>query len=417
MKSRKYFRIVFVLCFIIFVIFSTTINAQEPLKIGVIAPLTGSTGPLGEESWKGVQIAIDEQNAKGGIQGRQIEYIIQNSPDPESAIASAEKLINEGINIIVCTYMSGISYAVAPICERSKVISWHLNASSDKITQQGFKYLFRTSALGSLEGRDMILYVNSLLPKLNLTPEEVIIAGAFEDGIYGTDILTSASKTASELGMNFAFAGTYSSKSQDLSSLMLQVKDSKPNVFLMVSYPPDAQLILREAAKLDLKVDVVIGTGSTLGGSWFLETYGPEMAESISSTNWPIEKSPPEYAPGMLKFVDMYKEKFNKERLFTCHSATAYTGMLFLWDALERTADLNDVESIRQAILATDIPEATVGCGWGCQFAPPGHELMGTNLRAGNVATQWQDGELWTVWPVSFPGREPIVPLTSSLFH
>jgi len=132
--------------------------------------------------------------------------------------------------------------------------------------------------------------------------------------------------------------------------------------------------------------------------------------------NWPIEKTPPEYAPGMEEFVGLYKEKFKKERLFTCHSATGYTGMLILWDVLERTENLNDAESIRQAVLETDIPMNKIGCGWGAKFATPGDPMMGTNLRVGCIGTQWQDGELWTVWPAAFPGREAILPMESPFF-
>jgi len=419
MKLVRNLQTVLKICFLILVIFSSmlvSVNAQEPLKIGVISPITGPFSSMGEEAWKGVRVALDVINAKGGIQGRKVEYIFHNTPDVDSAIAATENLINGGVNIIVSSMISSISYAIAPICDRSKVISWHLNASTGALTQQGHEYLFRTSAIGSEEGADMIRFVYDMLPRLNLKPEDVRVAGVFEDGVYGTDIMQAALKTAEELGMTLAFTETYSPKAQDLSSLVMRVKQSNPNVFLMVSYPPDAQLILREAAKIDLAVDFVVGTGSSLGTSWFLETYGADMVDTVFSTNWPIEKTPPGFAPGMEEFVALYKEKFGKERLFTCHSATGYTGMLFLWDVLERTKDLNDVESIRQAVYETDIPISSVGCGWGCKFAPPGDPNMGTNLRAGNVCTQWQDGNLWTVWPVAFPDRDAILPVTSPFF-
>jgi len=281
-KFKKRLTIVLSVCLGMLVIFSTmTVCAQEPIKIGVICPLTGPNSSMGEEAWKGIQIARDVQNVKGGIQGRQIEYIIQNAPDPDSAIAAAEKLISEGVNIIVGAMISSISYAIAPICERNKVISWHVNATTTKLTQQGYKYLFRTSDHGDNEGRDIILFPIGMLTKLNIKPEEVRIAAVYEDGVYGNSIMEAATKTAKELGINFVFSSSYSAKTQDLSSLMLKVKQSNPDVLLMVSYPPDASIILREASKLDLKIDMVIGTGSSLGTSWFLETYGADMVNTI----------------------------------------------------------------------------------------------------------------------------------------
>jgi len=420
MKLKKTPQIVLIICFVILVIFSTTANANalEPLKIGFIGTFTGLEGAMGEEAWRGAQIAIDEQNAKGGIQGRKIEPIVRNTPDMDTAIAAVEKLINDDkVNIIVDVYGESTSYSIVPICQRSKVISWHMNTCTPAITQMGDKYLFRTSVIGDTEGADMIDFVNNfLLPKLNTTPEKIKIAGVFEDNIYGNTILDGALERAKELGINFALIEKFTPGAQDISSLMLKVEKLNPNVFINVCEVPDAQLMLREAMKLNLDVDLVLGTGTAIGTGWLVDTYGADMVNTLCSTNWPVQNTSPEYAPGMANFVEKYKKRFKRERLFTCHSVVAYTGLVFLWDALERTKNLNDVESIRRAILATDIPEYTTACGWGAKFAPPGHPNMGTNLRVGNVVVQWQDGEMWTIWPKAFPGRELILPTTSPFF-
>ena len=102
MKFEKKWTTALSVCFVMLIIFSTmTVCAQEPMKIGVISPLTGGNGPFGEEYWRGIQIAIDVQNAKGGVQGREIEATIMNAPDPETAISAVEKLINDGNIVIV----------------------------------------------------------------------------------------------------------------------------------------------------------------------------------------------------------------------------------------------------------------------------------------------------------------------------
>jgi len=383
--------------------------ASEPIKIGVLLPVTGPFAMFGQESLRGIEIAKDVQNAKGGINGREIVYIIKDAPDTNSAIAAAEKLISEGVNIVVAGMISSISYTIAPICERNKVISWHVNASSSNLTQQGYKYLFRTSATSADAGKAMVRFAYEAAPKIELKPEEVRVAIVFEDGVYGTEIAKSIKINAEKLGLkNIVFEASYNGGTKDLSSLVIKLKKAKPDILLLSSYQPDTKLFIREAMKLDLKIDVVIGTGSSIGTEWFRDTYG-DGAKGLFAENWSIENTPEEVAPGMKEFVELYREKTGRDHLASCHSYTGYTGMLILWDVLKRTENLDDVESIRKAALETDIPSR--GVGWGAKFAPPGDPMMGTNLRAQDVVTQWQDGELWTVWPAPYPGRNPILPM------
>ena len=395
--------------------FTQQAYGSEPIKIAVIAPQTGPASGIGMEALRGVKIARDVQNAKGGIRGRKIEYVLADTPDPTSAIAECERLLSvKGVNVIVSSMISGLSHAIAPIAERRKVVSWHVNCASDKVTQQGFKYLFRTSAYGSEEGIKMAEFACDSASKLGIKPEDARVAIIFEDGVYGTYISETNRKRSEELGMNIVAFEGYSKKTQDLSSLIMRVKRKNPDIILISAYVPDSKIYLRQSKTLGLKPKILVATGSGIGTGWFGETYG-DRANGFCSGNWPIERTSEKYAPGLPEFVRLYREMTGRKQLYSCHSSTGYTGMLILWDVLQRAKSVDDPDAIREAALETDIPMNTIGCGWGAKFAPPGHPMMGTNLRAETIMTQWQDGELWTVWPIAYPGRGLILPMRTTL--
>jgi branched-chain amino acid transport system substrate-binding protein len=404
---------IIVLSFLSLLIFSSIHSgyASEPIKIGIIVPQTGGWALTGREALKGLEIAMDVQNAKGGIKGRKIEYILTDTPDTTSAIGECERLGNiKGVNLIVVGMIANLSYAIAPIAERNRKISWHVNCGSDAVVQQGFKYVFRTNGSSIEEGGMQADFARECAIMLKMKPEEARIALAFEDGVYGTSIKKGSETRAKELGLNVVHVESYSTSTQDLSSLVMRLKEKKPDFLLYSGFIPDTKVFLRQMQTLGLTMKAFIGTGASIGNNWFKETYG-DKANTFFSTNWPVERTSETFAPGMAEFVKLYKEKYKKEHLYSCHSATAYTGMLVLWDVLQRAKNIDDPESIQEASLATDIPLHSIGCGWGAKFAPPGHPLMGTNLRAPSVMTQWLDNEIWTMWPNPYPGKKMILPM------
>ena len=126
--------------------------------------------------------------------------------------------------------------------------------------------------------------------------------------------------------------------------------------------------------------------------------------------NHPGELCPPGYAPDLPDFMQRYRQKYNRQHLFSIHGLKAYQSLLVLWDVLGRSESLNS-DDIREAAHATEIPVNTMGNGWGCKFAPPGDPMEGTNLWAYPIITQWQKGKLYMIWPMRYPGIEPVLPL------
>ncbi|MBW1911979.1 MAG: ABC transporter substrate-binding protein, partial [Deltaproteobacteria bacterium] len=123
---------------------SPGVIAADRVKIGALFPFSGPLALLGQETFNGATIAVDIVNEKGGIWGKQIEWVKGDAVDPKKAMTECERLISvKGMKIIFGTYSSSRSYAASQVAERNKVIYWEQGAIADPITERGFKYLFR----------------------------------------------------------------------------------------------------------------------------------------------------------------------------------------------------------------------------------------------------------------------------------
>ena len=117
---------------------------QQPIKIGVLLPLTGPFAKNGIENWEAMQIARDMINEQGGVKGRKIEYIHGDATSPTAAISEAERIIStEGVKITTGSFASPLAIAVSQAAERHGVFHWETTGAAEIITRRDFKYTFQ----------------------------------------------------------------------------------------------------------------------------------------------------------------------------------------------------------------------------------------------------------------------------------
>src|SRR5690606_7943226 len=138
--------------------------AQADVKFGALYPFSGQLALLGEESARGLELAVEEINAAGGIQGEQIVLVRGDAVDNNQAIGEARRLTSlEGVKAIFGTYSSARSIAASQVTELAGIPYFELVAVSDEITRRGFKYVFRTNPSSSDFGRASLVAVTDLL--------------------------------------------------------------------------------------------------------------------------------------------------------------------------------------------------------------------------------------------------------------
>ena len=110
-------------------------RAAEPIRFGAILPLTGPGAVVGTQEQRGIQFAVDEANAKGGVDGHPIEILFEdNQAKPDQSVLSFNKLVDLQHIPVIFTGYSGPSLAMAPLATRKKVLLVNAGAQSDKLT-------------------------------------------------------------------------------------------------------------------------------------------------------------------------------------------------------------------------------------------------------------------------------------------
>ena len=380
-----------------------------PIKLGAIYPLTGGMALLGEESWRGAEVARVLQNKKGGILGRQIEFVKGDAPDANAAVSQANRLISsEKLPILIGTYSSPLAFAASEVAERNQVIYWEMGGISDPIVERGFKYLFRITPMGSMYGAKAADYSKEVLaPKFGIAPDKLKVSIVHEDALYGTTVGQGAEKRCKEIGLNLLGRDPYSAKSTDLSPLILKLKAAQPDVLIATSYIQDLLIFWKQARELGFWPKAAIGTGAGYALTEFAQAMGDDATGvfNVDNTQYLIN---PTFAPGAKEAGAAYQDLF-KEPPRSGHSLMNYMGAQVLFDVISRAGG-TDPEAVRKAALETDIPDQKTPMGYGVKFAPPGDKIAGQDIRAFPMIYQWQKGKQMTVWPKGAAVAEAIIP-------
>ncbi|HET7912937.1 MAG TPA: ABC transporter substrate-binding protein, partial [Pseudolabrys sp.] len=164
--------------------------AQEPIRIGVLLPLTGPFAKNGIENWEAMQIARDMINERGGVNGRKVEFVNGDATSPAAAISETERLITkEGIKITTGSFASPLAIAVSQAAERHGVFHWETTGAAEVITRRGFKHTFQVGAPARRYGQVAVDFVIEDLSKQLKKPiADLRIALLWENRAFGKSV-------------------------------------------------------------------------------------------------------------------------------------------------------------------------------------------------------------------------------------
>jgi branched-chain amino acid transport system substrate-binding protein len=370
-------------------------EAQDTVRIGALFPFSGAVARMGEDGFRGADVARILRNEQGGLFGKKIEFVKGDAVDPKAGQTEAERLITvEKVKLIIGTQSSAACFPASAVAEKAGVIYWELASSAEKITDRGYKYLFRTVPHTGDPG-----YVDVAVrffvdygAKLGIKANDLRLAIAAENSIYGSSIAESSKKSAQKFGVKVVALEVYDKSIQDLSSLLLKLKATKPDAIIAVCYPSDAILFTRQSKELDFSVKMFSGLGHGHNMQDFADALG-EDSNGITVSGWPSINTNAAYAKGLPDFLKAHRRLF-KEEPQSAHVFGNYNGAWILFnDVLPRAGSL-DPEAVRKAAKATNIPWGGTPIGWGAKFGEDG-QIQGGQL----FMNQWQDRKLITVWP------------------
>lgn len=261
---------------------------KEPIRIGVLTSLTGPTAEYGQNIKKGIELAVDEINAQDGIKGKKIGLFYEDSRcDGKEAVTGYQKLTQtDNTKIILGTVCSSETLVTAPLAEQDEVVLISILSTSPKITEAG-EYIFRVYPSDTYEAKTASETIYNRLGKKT-------VSIVYVNNDYGTALKEEFSKDFTELGGTIVNAEQYMQGSNDLRTQLLKIKEQKPELIYMISYPKDGIIVLKQINELGIDAllfgsnglkakELIENTGNDSEGMMFVF---PKTIESQESTSF-----------------------------------------------------------------------------------------------------------------------------------
>lgn len=328
----------------------TTSTKGEPIKIGVIQPLTGAVAAAGNAVKEGAMIARDEINAAGGINGRPIELIVEDSAnDPATAASAANKLISrDNVVALIAAWGSSPTLAVVPIAKSNKVPQVVDTASSYKVTdrnEQGNEWVFRLPAPTRMEAAAM---KDHLVKDLGF--KKVMFLSVNND--WGRGAIQDYTKVLQATGGEVVGQELFGEDETNFSPILTRVKDSPADSIILTTDAAQVALIAEQAHNLGLNKKILV-----TGGSCFLDKViklaGPEAAEGLYASLFyagaydPSKSANPEKAK---QFNDEWQKR-GQDWVEIPEAARGYDAVMTLAEAIKKIPAQNITrQSIRDEL-------------------------------------------------------------------
>jgi len=313
------------------------------IKIGVIAPMTGDVKTVGESTKNGAQLAIEEWNAKGGINGKKLEMVLgDDKGDAAEASNAATKMIKQdGIKFIVGSVQSKCSIPISQIANDNKVVMISGTSTNGKVTVDPWpggkrkEYIFRACFIDDFQGPAMARFAYETLK----AKKAAVLYDNGNDYVKG---LAETFKAGFEkLGGKVDVFEAYSINDSDFSALLTKVMAANPDFLYLPDYYNKVNLIAKQARDAGYKGPMGGGDG------WDSPDLDVKPLEGCYFTN---HYSPEDPRPEVQNFVKTYKAKYGAEP--DALATLAYDAANLLLNAI-KTAGTEDTAKVKDALQNT----------------------------------------------------------------
>ena len=362
-------------------------DAQGPIRIGASMSLTGTYAKLGKNQHEGYKLCEKDLNAKGGVLGRKVEFVVYDDQSaPPTAVRLYEKLLTEDkVDAIMGPYSSPVTEASANVTEKYKKVMVSPLAATTSIFRKGRKYIFMVISPAEIYLEGLI----DIAARRGLKTVAVVN----EDTLFSKAAAAGAADLAKKKGMQVVFQEAYPKGTTDFSALLTKLKAVNADVLAAGTYFDDAVALTRQMRELNVNPKMY---GVTVGGDLpeFYDNLKTNAEYIYGSTQW--EPSLP--YPGQKEFLDAYKKDFGHEPSY--HSAAGYAGCMVYAEGVKRAGTL-DADKVREALLKLELRT---------MFGDFKVDQDGFQIAHKMVLFQWQDGKKMTVWPDDLAGGKPRFP-------
>lgn len=215
-------------------------HAEDTIKIAVAGAITGPVKQYGDMQMIGAQMAVEQINAKGGVDGKKLEAVLMDDVcEPKQAVAVANQIINQKIKYVVGHLCSGSTQPASKLYEDEGILMITPAATNPAITQQGYTMVFRTIGTDDQQGPSAGNYIAD-----RIKPKHMAILHDKQQ--YGQGIAEEVKKTVEAKGLKVALFEGVSKGQTDFSALCTKMKSENVDFVYYGGYHPELGLILRQ---------------------------------------------------------------------------------------------------------------------------------------------------------------------------
>ena len=294
------------------------------VKIGGLAPLTGSLAIYGVTTTNGAELAVKEINANGGINGKQIDYIVLDTKgDATESVMAYNKLVDDKVAAVIGDITSKPTVAVAEIAAQDNMPMITPTGTQVDITEAG-PNVFRVCFTNPYQGT-----VLATLAKERFGAETAgILVNNSSD--YSDGIAKAFTEQAEKLGINITVKEGYADGDRDFRAQLTKISTVNPDVLLIPEYYEQASLIAAQAREMGVK-SIFVGSDGWDGISKTLDETAYKVIENSYFTN---HFSMQDDSPKIQNFIKAYKDAYKEDP--SAFSALGYDAVYMVKEAIEK---------------------------------------------------------------------------------
>jgi branched-chain amino acid transport system substrate-binding protein len=274
---------------------------SDVIKIGHLTPRTGFLGPLGDYAVMGIQLAADEINAAGGVNGRKIDLVLEDSVNPQTASAKAERLVDrDKVAMIIGEISSASGLAIGQVAKRTKTVFINTGCNSDALRGSDCnQYMFHIEAANSM----YVQAVGTHLLKENLVKGKKWYS-LTADYAFGHDLLKVAKLFMEKNGGQFAADELIPTDISDFSPFLLKIRQARPDIVISNLAGNQITNFLKQYSEYGLQFPVV-GFAFDTAVAWGL-------GKGNFSGVWPLVWHHLVDTPSSKKYIEAFSKKYGK---------------------------------------------------------------------------------------------------------
>ncbi|GAB6058052.1 branched-chain amino acid ABC transporter substrate-binding protein [Desulfonatronum parangueonense] len=277
-------------------------QAHAEIRIGLMAPLTGSWASEGQAMRQIVELLAEEQNNAGGVMGQKVVIVAEDDAgDPRTAALAAQRLSTRNIVAVIGTYGSSITEASQNIFDENRIVQVATGSTAIRLSEKGMRYFFRTSPRDDEQG----LVAANTLKDMGFNKVAIL----HDNTTYARGLADEAQALLREGNVEIVFFDALTPGERDYSAILSQLRARGPEVVLFTGYFPEAGLLLRQ--KKAMGWDVPFIGGDATNNPDLVSIAGKEAAEGFMFLSPPVPQDLD--SPEATSFMNAYRARYQDD--------------------------------------------------------------------------------------------------------